>query len=226
MYRLARAVGPAFFDLTACVVPGEYRMLPISEEARSVGKPIASLRPERAHGVINQSLKRAVVAIASTPQMRTLATPKLRSHAERGMGAIMAAGSKIVLRRSLVAVALTAAALLPSFAVLATVDSPPSRLAPAGDALAPDTMQTGSIEHPARVAPARQASAPDPFRTRIVVVEWKIKKGREAEFLDYWSTRSTIPDRSGLIGEFLSGVEDRDRFPWINWTLDDRWTTF
>jgi hypothetical protein len=87
-------------------------------------------------------------------------------------------------------------------------------------------MQTGSIEHPARVAPARQASAPDPFRTRIVVVEWKIKKGREAEFLDYWSTRSTIPDRSGLIGEFLSGVEDRDRFPWINWTLDDRWTTF
>ena len=122
------------------------------------------------------------------------------------MGAIMAAGSKIVLRDSLVAVALTAAALLPSIAVLATVDSPPSRLAPAGDALAPDTMQTGSIEHPARVAPARQASAPNPFRTRIVVVEWKIKKGREAEFLDYWSTRSTIPDRSGLIGEFLSGV--------------------
>lgn len=55
MYRHARAVGPAFFDLTACVVPGEYRMLPISEEARSVGKPIASLRPERAHGVINQA---------------------------------------------------------------------------------------------------------------------------------------------------------------------------
>src|SRR3954470_18492957 len=75
MYRHARAVGSAFSDLTACVVPGEYRMLPISEEARSVGKPIAFLRPERAHGVINQSLKRAVVAIASTPQMRTLATP-------------------------------------------------------------------------------------------------------------------------------------------------------
>ena len=24
----------------------------------------------------------------------------------------------------------------------------------------------------------------------------------------------------------MSGIEDRDRFPWINWTLDDRWTTY
>ena len=52
---------------------------------------------------------------------------------------------------------------------------------------------------------------------RIVVVEWKIKKGHEQEFLDYWSTKSTIPDRSGLIAEFMSGEESRDRFPWINW---------
>ena len=54
-------------------------------------------------------------------------------------------------------------------------------------------------------------------QTRIVVVEWKIKKGHEQEFLDYWSQKSTIPDRSGLIAEFLSGEESRDRFPWINW---------
>lgn len=54
-------------------------------------------------------------------------------------------------------------------------------------------------------------------QTRIVVVEWKIKKGHEQEFLDYWSQKSTIPDRSGLIAEFLSGEESRERFPWINW---------
>jgi hypothetical protein len=61
---------------------------------------------------------------------------------------------------------------------------------------------------------------------RIVVVEWRIKKGSEQEFLDYWSERSTIPDRSGLIGEFLSRVEDRNEYPWIIWDLDERWTTF
>jgi hypothetical protein len=59
-----------------------------------------------------------------------------------------------------------------------------------------------------------------------VVVEWKITKGREAEFLEYWSTKATVGDRSGLVGEFLSGVENRERFPWINWSTDERWTTF
>jgi hypothetical protein len=57
-------------------------------------------------------------------------------------------------------------------------------------------------------------------------VEWRIKKGREQEFLDYWSTRATIGDRSGLIGEFLSRVEDRKQFPWMVWSFDPRWTTF
>lgn len=52
---------------------------------------------------------------------------------------------------------------------------------------------------------------------RIVVVEWKIKKGHEQEFLDYWATKSTIPDRTGLIAEFMSGEESREQFPWINW---------
>ncbi len=51
---------------------------------------------------------------------------------------------------------------------------------------------------------------------RLVVVHWKIKQGQEQEFLDYWAQRSPVADRSGLVGEFLSSVEDRDRFPWIN----------
>lgn len=59
--------------------------------------------------------------------------------------------------------------------------------------------------------------------TRIVVVEWKIKKGRENDFLDHWSTRSTVPNRAGLIGEFLSEVEFQ---PWLQRTFDSRWTTF
>ena len=62
--------------------------------------------------------------------------------------------------------------------------------------------------------------------TRIVLVEWRIKKGREDEFLEYWSTQATIGDRSGLIGEFLSRVEDKKQYPWMVWNLDPRWTTF
>jgi hypothetical protein len=62
--------------------------------------------------------------------------------------------------------------------------------------------------------------------TRIVLVEWRIKAGREQEFLDYWSTQATIGDRSGLVGEFLSRADSRDKFPWMVWDFDPRWTTF
>jgi hypothetical protein len=70
------------------------------------------------------------------------------------------------------------------------------------------------------------AAAPQTTDMRIILVEWRIKKGREKEFLEYWSTRATITDRSGLIGEFLSRVENREQFPWMRWELDERWTTF
>jgi hypothetical protein len=61
---------------------------------------------------------------------------------------------------------------------------------------------------------------------RIVGVEWRIKKGQESEFLEYWSTRSTIQDRSGLVGEFLNRVESREQYPWMVWELNEGWTTF
>ena len=80
-------------------------------------------------------------------------------------------------------------------------------------------------------APAASASAPQaaeaavqnplPTQARIVVVEWKIKKGHEQEFLDYWAKKSTIPDRSGLIAEFMSSGASRDKFPWINWAVTE-----
>lgn len=66
-----------------------------------------------------------------------------------------------------------------------------------------------------------------PTPLRIVVVHWKIKPGREAEFLDYWSTRSVVGDRSGLVGEYLSSVEDRGLAPWITWqTLSPEYTSY
>lgn len=89
------------------------------------------------------------------------------------------------------------------------------------DGIAPQTQGPQAQASPAPQAPAAPAldAAGKPLSTeaRIVVVEWKIKKGHEQEFLDYWATKSTIPDRSGLIAEFMSGEESREQFPWINW---------
>jgi len=83
----------------------------------------------------------------------------------------------------------------------------------------------------AQEAPAHRAHQPaaaeqEQTATRIVMVEWRIKKGREDEFLEYWSSQATIADRSGLIGEFLSRVEDEKQYPWMVWDLDPTWTTF
>ena len=61
---------------------------------------------------------------------------------------------------------------------------------------------------------------------RLVVVEWRIRPDREAEFLDYWSQREVVPERDGLIGEFLSRVDLSMPTPWITWALDPRCTTF
>lgn len=96
--------------------------------------------------------------------------------------------------------------------------------ATAADSLSPPAS-------PATPAPASSASAPQgagapvpnllSTEARIVIVEWKIKKGHEQEFLDYWAKTSTIPDRSGLIAEFMSSGASRDKFPWINWATTE-----
>jgi hypothetical protein len=85
---------------------------------------------------------------------------------------------------------------------------------------------TMSLAQAPASAPSTQEASQETTSARIVLVEWRIKKGREDEFLEYWSKRATIADRSGLIGEFLSRVEDRKQFPWMVWDLDRRWTTF
>ncbi len=103
--------------------------------------------------------------------------------------------------------------LLASAVVLGTLVS----AAIAADSLTPPP----ALATPAPAASAPEAAAPatNPLSTdaRIVIVEWKIKKGHEQEFLDYWAKKSTIPDRSGLIAEFMTGEASRDKFPWINW---------
>ncbi len=90
----------------------------------------------------------------------------------------------------------------------------------------PEFSQAQEVATPPATPQAPASEASQSTSTRIVLVEWRIKKGREQEFLDYWSTRATIGDRSGLIGEFLSRVEDRKQFPWMVWSFDPRWTTF
>jgi hypothetical protein len=101
------------------------------------------------------------------------------------------------------------------------------------DALAQTDQAPQPLAAQVTVAPkAEQGVAPPPksehdaTATRIVAVEWRIKKGQENEFLEYWSTRSTIPDRSGLVAEFLNRVESREQFPWMVWEFNEGWTTF
>jgi heme-degrading monooxygenase HmoA len=90
-----------------------------------------------------------------------------------------------------------------------------------GHQLAP----VASLAQEAR-APNLAGTAQASTASRLVLVEWRIKKGREQEFLDYWSTRATVEDRSGLIGEFLSKVEDQKQYPWMVWDLDPAYTTY
>jgi hypothetical protein len=92
-------------------------------------------------------------------------------------------------------------------------------------------MPAASVAQEAPVRPLSprtgpSATAADTTPVRIVLVEWRIKKGREKEFLDYWSTQATIKDRTGLIAEYLSRVEDEKQYPWMIWSLDPNWTTF
>ena len=124
-------------------------------------------------------------------------------------------------RRGLTAAVLAAVLSTGASAVVA------DGIAPQTQGLHPQASPAPQLQIPA--APTLDAAGkPLSTEARIVVVEWKIKKGHEQEFLDYWATKSTIPDRSGLIAEFMSGEESREQFPWINWAAAESgdFTTF
>ena len=84
-------------------------------------------------------------------------------------------------------------------------------------------VASGEMESRPIGVPERRASG---AQIRIVIVEWRIKKGQEAAFLDYWSQNEAIDDRSGLIGEYLSHVEDQKDCQWITLEFGDGWTTY
>ena len=86
-----------------------------------------------------------------------------------------------------------------------------------------DIIPFGKIESRPVDMPERCASG---AQMRIVIVEWRIKRGQEAAFLDYWSRNEAIDDRSGLIGEYLSHVEDQKDCQWITLEFGDGWTTY
>jgi len=54
----------------------------------------------------------------------------------------------------------------------------------------------------------------------IVLIHWKIKKECVPDFEQKWKTVFTIPNRDGLIAEFLSKVESRDeKHPYVTWPI-------
>ena len=53
-----------------------------------------------------------------------------------------------------------------------------------------------------------------------VLVHWKIKPDSVDEFFTFWNNKTSIKDRSGLVGEFLSEVLSESDYTWINWKLN------
>ncbi len=88
---------------------------------------------------------------------------------------------------------------------------------------AAQTAHFSRIDHRQRGMVERRASGAE---MRIVIVEWCIKKGQEPAFLDYWSKNEAIEDRSGLIGEYLSHVEDQKDCLWITLEFGEGWSTY
>jgi hypothetical protein len=83
------------------------------------------------------------------------------------------------------------------------------------------------------VSPRQQWRSPPPTGSRsdrstqqsrqvIVLIHWRIKPEPEhvEAFLAFWQTKSTVDDRTGLIGEFLSETLGAKDFPWITWHMD------
>lgn len=58
----------------------------------------------------------------------------------------------------------------------------------------------------------------------IVLINWRILPSKENEFLDNWKTKLRLQGASGLIGEFLSRIEDTQFADAVTWEMeaDDR----
>lgn len=57
----------------------------------------------------------------------------------------------------------------------------------------------------------------------IVMIKWKIKNTEEMieAFLNHWKQEAVIQDRKGLVGEFLSEIESKDKYDFITWEFEE-----
>lgn len=54
----------------------------------------------------------------------------------------------------------------------------------------------------------------------IALINWRVKSGSEDDFLDKWKNELSLEGSAGLIGEFLSEVEDSDFHDGITWEME------
>jgi hypothetical protein len=54
----------------------------------------------------------------------------------------------------------------------------------------------------------------------IALINWRILRPQVAIFLDEWKTKLPLNNAKGLIGEFLSKVEDASYFDKITWEME------
>jgi len=56
----------------------------------------------------------------------------------------------------------------------------------------------------------------------VALIHWRVKPDTKSKnaFIKHWKTNNFIPDRTGLIAEFLSDSMKIADFPWITWHLD------
>lgn len=54
----------------------------------------------------------------------------------------------------------------------------------------------------------------------IALINWRIHPAKVSEFLDRWKTQLTLEGKPGLIGEFLSRVEDASFHEGVTWSME------
>ena len=54
----------------------------------------------------------------------------------------------------------------------------------------------------------------------IVLINWRVIPKKEQDFIKFWSSELKLDNASGLVGEFLSRVEDAEFFEKITWKME------
>ncbi|WP_377194400.1 hypothetical protein [Ruegeria meonggei] len=54
----------------------------------------------------------------------------------------------------------------------------------------------------------------------IALINWRVKSGAEEDFLNKWKHEVSLEGASGLIGEFLSKVEDSNFHEGVTWEME------